>query len=70
MRLGAWSVLVGRRNSLTSEFWSLHFLHGLGALLMLGAMLRAALRSPWCSGFRRPRVAREGWVTLAAMKRF
>ena len=32
-------------------------------LLTLGAMLRAALRSLWCSGFRRPRVAREGWVT-------
>ena len=31
MQLGAWPVLVGRRNSLTSEFWSLHFLHGLGA---------------------------------------
>ena len=25
-------VLVGRRNSLTSEFWSLHLLHGLGAV--------------------------------------
>ena len=24
---------------------------------------RAALRSRWCSGFRWPRVAREGWVT-------
>ena len=24
---------------------------------------RAALRSPWYSGFRWPRVAREGWVT-------
>ena len=31
MQLGVWPVLVGRRNSLTSEFWSLHFLHGLGA---------------------------------------
>ena len=29
MQLGAWPALVGRRNSLTSEFWSLHFLHGL-----------------------------------------
>ena len=31
MQLGAWPVRVGRRNSLTAEFWSLHFLHGLGA---------------------------------------
>ena len=31
MQLGVWPVLVGRRNSPTSEFWSLHFLHGLGA---------------------------------------
>ena len=31
MQLGVRPVLVGRRNSLTSEFWSLHFLHGLGA---------------------------------------
>ena len=31
MQLGAWPVLVGRRNSLALEFWSLHLLHGLGA---------------------------------------
>ena len=31
MQLGVWPVLVGRMNSLTSEFWLLHFLHGLGA---------------------------------------
>ena len=31
MQLGVWPVLVGRRNSLTSEFRSLHFPHGLGA---------------------------------------
>ena len=30
MQLGAWPLRVGRRNSLTSEFWLLHFLHGLG----------------------------------------
>ena len=32
MRLGVWPVLVGRRNSLPSEFWPLHFPHGLGAV--------------------------------------
>ena len=32
MQLGVRQVLVGRRNSLTSEFRSLHLLHGLGAL--------------------------------------
>ena len=32
MQLGVRAVLVGRRNSLTSEFRSLHLLHGLGAV--------------------------------------
>ena len=32
MQLGVWPVLVGRRNSLTSEFRSIHLLHGLGAV--------------------------------------
>ena len=31
MQLGVRPVLVGRRNSLTSEFRSLHLLHGLDA---------------------------------------
>ena len=31
MQLEVRPVLVGQRNSLTSGFWSLHFLHGLGA---------------------------------------
>ena len=57
MRLEVRPALVARGNSLMSEFWSVHSLHG------LGAMLWAALRSPWYSWFRRPRVARGGWVT-------
>ena len=32
MQLGVRLVLVGRRNSLMSEFRSLHLLHGLGAV--------------------------------------
>ena len=32
MQLGLQPVLVGQRNSLTSEFRSLHLLHGLGAV--------------------------------------
>ena len=32
MQLGVRPVLVGRRNSLTSEFRSLHLLHGLGTV--------------------------------------
>ena len=63
MQLGVSPVLVGQMNLLTSEFRSLQLLHGLGAAAEARAMLRAALRSPWCSGFRRHRVAREGWVT-------
>ena len=32
MQLGVRPILVGRRNSLTSGFRSLHLLHGLGAV--------------------------------------
>ena len=32
MQLVVWPVLVGRKNSLTSEFRSLHHPHGLGAV--------------------------------------
>ena len=32
MQLGVRLVQVGRRNSLMSEFWSLHLLHGLSAV--------------------------------------
>ena len=32
MQLGVWPVLVGQRNSLTSEFRLLHLLLGLGAV--------------------------------------
>ena len=63
MQLGVWPVLVGRRNSLTSEFRSLHLLHGLGAVADAHSDAPGSAAKPWCSGFRRPRVAREGWVT-------
>ena len=61
MQLGVRPVLVGRRNSLTSEFRLLHLLHGLGAVAdARGDALGGAGKRPWCSAFRRPRVAREG----------
>ena len=62
-QLGVRPVLVGRRNSLTLEFQSLHLLHGLGAVADARGDAPVALRSSWCSGFRSPRVARERWVT-------
>ena len=62
MQLGVPPVLVGRGVSLRSRSGRYTSFTDSALLLTLGAMLRAALRSPWCSGFRRPRVAREGWV--------
>ena len=70
MQLGVWLVLVGRRNSLTSEFWSLHFFHGLSAA--------ADARGDAPGGAARPVVLEvevapsgtRGMGVPAAMKRF
>ena len=63
MQLGVWPVLVGRRNSLTSEFWSLNFLHGLGAAADAPGNAPGGAACLWYSGFRWPRMAREGLLT-------
>ena len=66
---GSAALLVGRGNSLMTEFRSLHFLHGLGAVAGRRCEPCAALRAASCELLRRaargwwPRVAREGWVT-------
>ena len=70
MQLGVRPVLVGRRNSLMSEFRSLHLLHGLGAV--------ADARGDAPGGAARPvvlgvQVAPSGTRRMgnpAAMKRF
>ena len=66
---GSAALLVGRRNSLMSEFRSLHFLPGLGAVagrrcepLRCAASCEPRAAAPRCSGLM-ARVAREGWVT-------
>ena len=69
-------MLVGRRNSLMSEFRSLHFLHGLGAVARrrcepLGCAASCELRAaaPRCSGLVAPSGTR-GIGNPAAVKRF
>ena len=70
MQLGVRPVLVGRRNSLTSEFWSLHLLHGLGGV--------ADARGDAPGGAAKPLVLRvqaapsgtRGMGNPAAVKRF
>ena len=53
-----------------SEFWSLHFLQGLGAVagrrcepLRCAASCKLRAAALRCSGFGWPRVARGGWGT-------
>ena len=70
MQLGVRPVLFGRRNSLTSEFRSLHLLHGLGAV--------ADARGDAPGGAAKPVVLRvqvapsgtRGMGNPAAVKRF
>ena len=73
---GSAALQVGRRNSLMSEFRSLHFLHGLGAVAWrrceplrcaASGELRAA--APRCSGLLAPSGTR-GMGNPAAVKRF
>ena len=73
---GSAALLVGRGNSLMTEFRSLHFLHGLGAVAgrrceplrcAAGCELRAA--APRCSGLVAPSGTR-GMGNPAAVKRF
>ena len=46
-----------------SEFRSLHLLHGLGAVADARGDAPGGAAKPVVLGFKRPRVAREGWVT-------
>ena len=68
---GSAALLVGRGNSLMTEFRSPHFLHGLGAVAgrrcAASCKLRAA--APHCSGLVAPSGTR-GMGNPAAVKRF
>ena len=69
---GSAALLVGRRNSLMSEFQSPHFLHGLGAVagrrcepLRCAASCELRAAAPRCSGS-----GTRGMGDPAAVKRF
>ena len=73
---GSAALLVGRRNSLMSEFWSLVLLHGLGAVagqrcepLRCAASCELRAAAPRCSGLVAPSGTR-GMGNPVALKRF
>ena len=73
---GCAALLVGRGNSLMTEFRSLHFLHGLGAVagrrcepLRCAASCELRAAAPRCSGLVAPSGTR-GMGNPAAVKRF
>ena len=70
MQLGVWPVLVGRRNSLTSEFWSVHFLHGFGAAADARGDALGGAAKPVVLGFQAAPSGTRGMANPAAMKRF
>ena len=70
MQLGVWPVLVGRRNSLTSEFWSLDFLHGLGAVAGAGGDAPGGAAKPVVLRVQAAPSGTRGMGNPAAVKRF
>ena len=70
MQLGVRPVLVGRRNSLTSEFWSLLFLHGLRAAADAQGDAPGGAAKPVVLGFQAAPSGRRGTGNPAAVKRF
>ena len=70
MQLGVRLVLVGRRNLLTSEFWSLHFLHGLGAAADARGGAPGGAAKPVVLGVQAAPRGTRGMGNPAAVKRF
>ena len=70
MRLGVRPVLVGRRNSLMSEFRSLHLLHGLGAVADARGDAPGGAAKPVVLGVQVAPSATRGMGNPAAVKRF
>ena len=70
MQLGVRPILVGRRNSLTSEFWSLHFLHGLGAAADARGDALGGAAKPVVLGVQAAPSGTRGMGNPAAVKRF
>ena len=70
MQLGVWPVLVGRRNSLTLEFRSLHLLHGLGAAADARGDAPGGAAKPVVLGVQAAPSGKRGMGNPAAGKRF
>ena len=70
MQLGVRPVLVGRRNSLMSEFGSLHLLHGLGAVADARGDAPGGAAKPAELGVQVAPSGTRGMGNPAAVKRF
>ena len=70
MWLGVRQVLVGRRNSLMSEFRSLHLLHGLGAVADARGDAAGGAAKPVVLGAQAAPSGARGMGNPAAVKRF
>ena len=70
MWLGAWPVLVGRRNLLTSEIWLLHFFHGLGAAADAQGDAPGGAAKPVVLGVKAAPSGTREMGNSAAVKRF
>ena len=70
MQLGVRRVLVGRRNSLTSEFRSLHHLHGLGAVADARGDAPGGAAKPVVLGVQVVPSCTRGMGSPAVVKRF
>ena len=70
MQLGVRPVLVGRRKSLTSEFRSLHLLHGLGAVADNRGDAPGGAAKPVVLGVQAARSGTRGMGNPVAVKHF
>ena len=70
IQLGVRLVLVGRRNSLMSEFWSLHLLHGLGAVADARGDAPGGAAKPVVLGVQVAPSGTRGMGNPASVKRF
>ena len=70
MQLGVRPVLVGRRNSLMSEFRSLHLLHRLGAVADARGDAPGGAAKPVVLGVQAAPSGTRGMGNPAAVKRF
>ena len=70
MQLEVRPVLVGRSNSLTSDFWSLRFLHGLGAAADARGDATGRAAKPVVLWHRAAPSGTQGTGNPAAVKRF